>query len=374
MTALSIAANSTASTTLSTANTLANTLATSTQAHPTTLVSTATGWGEVYAQGNASAWAAAGSQPAPSGHGWLWDVTTLEGQQISAGNWTPTLKLRISSGTLVATIVARAYVYHSGGTYTQIGIVTYVAQTLGTSTGTLTGTATAFLATPFATGDKLYIDVVMNVTTPAAAAVTVSAFQSNVANQGDATTIGWVTPGYLNAIVSGTATMVSNSTLTQAAIIIASGVPMVATTALNATAQVASNVIMQSNSTISQAGASVLALASLAGNSAISQAATITAYGLPVVANATMQAPAQVVGSATLQSNSAMSEVAQVVALAQALIANAVLSATGVALQAEYGTAFLADTALNSALLADTALNSTTITDTVLNSALLADT
>ncbi len=201
-TALTVAVNDTASTTLTTANTLATTIATSTQAHPTVLVSTATGYGEVYAQGNAAAWAAAGSATAPSGHGWLLDSTLLEGQEILLGNWTPTLKLRVSSGTLVADIYARAYVYHSGGTYTLIGTVAYLGQTISTTTGTLTGTATSFAATTFATGDKLYIDVVMNITTPAATGVTISPYESNVANQGDATTISWTTPGYVASSVS----------------------------------------------------------------------------------------------------------------------------------------------------------------------------
>src|SRR5213080_1883437 len=107
LTALTVYGTTTASTTLSTANTMFSASGGATGGTNTCLVGTATGYGELYAQGNGSAWAAAGSIGAPSGHGLLWDVTTLEGQQIVAGNWTPTLRLALSTGTMTVDAYVR---------------------------------------------------------------------------------------------------------------------------------------------------------------------------------------------------------------------------------------------------------------------------
>ena len=62
-------------------------------------IGTATGYGQIYALGNSGTWPALGSIGSPDGNGWLLNSTTLEGQTISAGTWTPTTRIRFSSGT-----------------------------------------------------------------------------------------------------------------------------------------------------------------------------------------------------------------------------------------------------------------------------------
>lgn len=124
-----------------------------------------TGWGELRSQGNAGAWAAAAAQPAPSGYGWIWDVTTLEGERIAAGLWRPTIKLATSSGTVTATIYLRLYKFTAGGTYELI----CSAVAPGTAIATGAPVSVVLPATPaglmdFDVGDKLYLDLILNIT------------------------------------------------------------------------------------------------------------------------------------------------------------------------------------------------------------------
>src|SRR5262249_44999502 len=113
VTPLTTYGTNTASGTLATANTLV----TSTGAgsiNKTTLVGTSTGYGTFWSQGNAGAWPAAGSLPAFNGHGWLWDVTTLEGNLLFGGNFTPTFTLSFSSVSFVADLYVRIARYNGG--------------------------------------------------------------------------------------------------------------------------------------------------------------------------------------------------------------------------------------------------------------------
>src|SRR5919109_2634308 len=98
VTPLLLYGTSTAASTVATANTFvtgtggANTT-------KTTLIGTATGYGELYAQGNASAWPALGAIGNPSGHGFLYDVTTLETNSLVVGSYVPKVRLNTSTGT-----------------------------------------------------------------------------------------------------------------------------------------------------------------------------------------------------------------------------------------------------------------------------------
>lgn len=165
MTALTLYGVKTAATTIANAAQLL-TVNGGTSTVISSLLGTATGWGEVWGQGNAAAWAAAGSQPAASGHGWLWDVTTLEGQTIAAGTWTVKILTALSLATsCVADMHIRAFVHTSGGTYTQIGSdLVLTAQTVNTTNATYTFSA-SLPSQAFNTGDKLYMDQTWNVTT-----------------------------------------------------------------------------------------------------------------------------------------------------------------------------------------------------------------
>src|ERR1700726_576926 len=117
--------------TLSTANQLVTALGGTNSVIITTKIGNVSGWGEIWSQGNAGAWAGAGSMLAPTGHGWFLDAATLDAQTILAGNWTPAWKLKLSIGTATATLVTNAYIYN-GGVYTLIGSVTLASQALTT--------------------------------------------------------------------------------------------------------------------------------------------------------------------------------------------------------------------------------------------------
>ena len=84
-------------------------------------IGTATGWGELYSQGNAAPWSALPTAPNPSAHGWLMDSTQLEGNTIQAGSWNVQMKLGLSTtGTVTADLHVRAWRY-SSGVWTLIG-------------------------------------------------------------------------------------------------------------------------------------------------------------------------------------------------------------------------------------------------------------
>ena len=71
----------------------------------TTLIGTATGYGEIWSQGNAGAWPAAGSLGGVGPHGWL-SGTELEGNTLIGGNFTPSYTFLVSAGsiTTIATV------------------------------------------------------------------------------------------------------------------------------------------------------------------------------------------------------------------------------------------------------------------------------
>lgn len=166
MTALTLNANFTdASITLSTAQKLyTDTSGVTTNSKTSLLGANVTGYGEIYSQGNAGAWAAAGSAGAVSGHGWLYDLTALEGQTIVAGNWQFIVRMSISLLTATADIIVRFYKRSSGGVYTLIGSITLAARAFTTASTTYTSAATALAAMAFGVGDKLYHDCWCNVT------------------------------------------------------------------------------------------------------------------------------------------------------------------------------------------------------------------
>src|SRR5260221_13761312 len=93
MTALSLYLSSAASATLSTANKLYSILGTPTGTSNNTQLGTLTGWGEIWAQGTTNVWPAGGSSPTPTGHGFLFDVNTLQGKDLLAGAYSGSLQL-----------------------------------------------------------------------------------------------------------------------------------------------------------------------------------------------------------------------------------------------------------------------------------------
>lgn len=166
-TALSVYALTSSSSTLSTASNFVNSNVGGANTTNTTLIGTSTGYGEIYSRGNAGSWAGSAGPIGslnPSGHGSLWDVTTLEGQQLIAGSWTASVKMNTSVGSITADIYLRAYVYN-GGTYTHIGSNFLLSgQTINTTYTIFTFSSVSQPVQNFHTGDKFYGDCWLNIT------------------------------------------------------------------------------------------------------------------------------------------------------------------------------------------------------------------
>jgi hypothetical protein len=177
-----------AATTITTANTLVANVTGGSGANKTTLIGTSLNFGQIWSQGNVAAWAAAASLGPFDGHGWLYDVTSLEGQQLIAGNFTPELKLSVSVNSIIADLYVRMAVYNATShVYTQIGNnMTLLGKTISTTASIDTFAATAQPVKNFGTGDKLYIQVDMKITTNS----TGSTLATISVNMSSSTTLG----------------------------------------------------------------------------------------------------------------------------------------------------------------------------------------
>lgn len=212
MTALTAFGTNVAASTVSTANKIV-TGSGGSNTSKNTKIGTASNYGELTSQGTTSAWAAAGSLPAQSGNGWLWDTTTLEGQTIAGANWTPTCRLNVSAGSLTADIIFRASIRHSDNTYSTIGTITLTGQSITTSSATYNLAATSLNAAAFTTGDKLYIDWLLNVTnnSTGSSSANVQIIMSNSGTSG-VTVNQAISPGY-SASTASTRTVTETSAL-----------------------------------------------------------------------------------------------------------------------------------------------------------------
>src|SRR5579859_5003080 len=192
MAALTVFLTSTNDTLVTTARQLTNS-APSSETSVTNKTGKSTAWDDLDSQGDTGAWAAAASEPAfgAGATGFIWDVTTLEGQQILAGTWTFSVKLSTSSGTVTADVHVRAGVRSSGGVFTQILDMVKTGASITATAASFTGSGTGAL-TNFNTGDKLWVEVLLNITanTSASTTATTSMFE----NGGAAEEV--VTPGF----------------------------------------------------------------------------------------------------------------------------------------------------------------------------------
>lgn len=203
--------------------TTARILATATGAASTTpintLCGTSSGFSELFSQGTGAAWSAAGAIGSPSGNGFLLDSTVLEAQQIIAGNWTPMIRAKVSVGTVVANLYMRAFVRHSGGTYTQIGsTMSLNTLTITTTAQNFTFAATSQPAQNFSAGDKLYIDVWADITTNSTGSgtATFSIVEAISSTLGHANATQTSTPGYQPngpALATSPASLTFNATV-----------------------------------------------------------------------------------------------------------------------------------------------------------------
>lgn len=202
-TALTVYFSNEASGTLSTANKLYSASGTPTDANNATKLGTATGWGEIYSQGTTNAWGAGASEPAPAGVGFLWDVTTLEGNDLIAGAYTASVRLNmVGAGAVNITsdIHARLYKRSSGGAYTLIGTCALTGQTIKTTKTVFSLPLTTSANTSFATGDKLAVSITCNVTHntgPSTASIQLNDLSTDTVTHTGSTTAQIVTPGYV---------------------------------------------------------------------------------------------------------------------------------------------------------------------------------
>lgn len=132
-----------------------------------TTIGTSTGYGEVQSQGTSTAWPSLTSLPSPTGNGWLWDDTTLAsgGAVFSAGTWTLKANLRTSVGSIIANIHSKVWRRASNNVYNLIADLSLNTQTITSTFAqyTLTNTTTS-PSTAFGTGDLLYNDIWLSVT------------------------------------------------------------------------------------------------------------------------------------------------------------------------------------------------------------------
>ena len=208
-TALTLFYTNTQGTTLSTTNQLSITHGTDnvnvTQLY--SLLGTATGWGEVYAQGTTNAWAQAASIGSPSGHGFMLEtsVLNLANNTIIGGSWTANVRLATghTDGTLTGTlstgnaIHVRVYRYRSG-TYTQIVDMALTGQTINSTITTYALSGSTSAGTTFLAGDLLYVDIWVDVGANANgdAALNLRLNRESTNSTGD-TNAEVVTPGYV---------------------------------------------------------------------------------------------------------------------------------------------------------------------------------
>ena len=193
MTALTLYGSSVASTTLATAAQLVSAIGGTETFVTTTGPASGNGYAEI--RGLAGSSPLNVSIPAPSGNGFLWDTTILEGQVIAAGNWTGIIGLADAAGsgpTLSFTL--RFFKRSSGGIYTLIGSIALGASTIGRTRTTYTLSGAALGSMAFTTGDKLYLDEWMQAN--GWGSDPIENFVANSASAGVANDLQIVTPGY----------------------------------------------------------------------------------------------------------------------------------------------------------------------------------
>ena len=205
MTALTIYGSNVAASTIGTAGGLAITTG-GTASSCSSKIGTSTGYGELWALSNSNSWAAAGSVGTPDGNGWIYD-TSLSGNTLTGGTFTPTLRVRVSGGSATVDFYVELYKYNSSGnTYTSIGSVVSTGNSLTTAFSVLTPSNT-ISPMAFGANDYFYYEVWANVTanSTGSGAATLIMTVSNSATQG-ITTSQIVSQGYTASVSISKAT------------------------------------------------------------------------------------------------------------------------------------------------------------------------
>lgn len=193
MTALTLYGSNVASTTLTSACKLSTTTGGTETTVTTTGPASGNGYVEFLSQGGTATLNA--SIPAPTGKGWLYDSTALEGQTIAAGNWSASFGAQDNAGSgPVQSYTLGLFKRSSGGTYTSIGNLTIGSTTIATTRTTYNYSASGLSSMAFGVGDKLYIHQFIQATGWASDPIV--NYVSNSATAGVANDLQINTPGY----------------------------------------------------------------------------------------------------------------------------------------------------------------------------------
>jgi hypothetical protein len=271
-----------ASTTLPTTGGALDTAPPSTTTVANRIGTTAARWWNVEPQGNSSNVNFA-SEPA-FGSGdfvWVYETTALEGKRIPAGNWTPTLEIDDNTGTASSiTVVVIVGIRHSDGTYTEIGRTSVAGLSLSTTNNVQAFPVIAGSQTDLVTGDKLVIEVDLDVVTNGTGST--KDFRITVGANSHLDTPGFKDP--ISVIDAGVIALAATAGMTVTGKVTKFGtVAMTATSTLTASAAVTVKATVSLSGT---AGASIaatntaLAAVSMSAASSLSAAGQATAFGL----------------------------------------------------------------------------------------------
>jgi hypothetical protein len=185
---LSLYGTNSPASTVPTAGLLVDTTGASGNSQATTKVGTSTGYFQMYAQGTGTLASPGGSIGAADGNGWLFDSLVLEQQTLSAGVFTPIIRAKISVGSATADMYVRVYKRLSGGSYSTIGTLSLLGQSLGSTLATYAFGGGSLGSTNFGTGEKLYYAIWFNITANSSGSgtATIAITTSNSASLGKA--------------------------------------------------------------------------------------------------------------------------------------------------------------------------------------------
>jgi hypothetical protein len=140
-------------------------------------------------------WASLLAPSQATGRGMLFDTPVLVNQTMDAGDWTATLVLNVSAGTILADLHTRLALYE-GGVYVPLGQGDLLAQTLTTTPTTYT-IPLSLPAISLGSEHRLYLSVWANVleNNTASGSATIAVQVANSSTQGHAN-CSLVTPGY----------------------------------------------------------------------------------------------------------------------------------------------------------------------------------
>ncbi len=218
-------------TTLATANQLYTVQGTPPNTWAYSRLGTSTGYGEIASQTETNAWEAFSGLGAPSGSGFLYESVALENNQLQAGNWSAQIRLNCAqggdaapqAGSITGDLYVRAFKRSSSGVYMAIVTLSSLNQTIpmAFTTFQLPSVATT-QATPFAVGDKLYLDIWVNVhsdgnaNNSALQDIRLNRLSQDITNNTGDVNASIVTPGFSTASSGGTSSTSSTDTFIRA--------------------------------------------------------------------------------------------------------------------------------------------------------------